>query len=214
MLECQACFRRFIRSLNSTSEIRPRTFTAVPSQKRSIYTASRTSRTTPKFGRSTSTRHSEGPRRWADSPQAAARRGDVRKVLRTTEAEYEHRSKVYAGTVSRSRENVRPGLSTFNAEAKAEREEKDLRIELRWLGDPLKLSEHIEKLLRQQNWDKALALVRLSDRGAAQTVSWNHLLNYQMKTGQMKGAIKLYNEVRQVFSVPLSFPALMVSHNR
>jgi len=121
---------------------------------------------------------------------------------------------VYAGTVSRSRENVRPGLSIFNEEAKAEREEKDLRIELRWLGDPLKLSEHIEKLLRQQNWDKALALVRLSDRGAAQTVSWNHLLNYQMKTGQMKGAIKLYNEVRQVFSVPLSFPALMVSHNR
>jgi len=194
MSECQSCFRRFLSTLNSTSDPKLRTFAS--SRQRSIYTASRTSTSTFKPGRSTSARISEEPQKWTDSPQARARRGDVRKVLRTTESEYEHRSKVYAGKVARSREDLRPGLSISSADAKAEREEKDLRIELRWLGDPLKLSQHIEKLLRQQNWDKALALVRLSERGAAQTVSWNHLLNYQMRTGQVKSAIKLYNEVR------------------
>ena len=96
------------------------------------------------------------------------------------------------GATLESRRDAARSLS--NEEAKAEREEKDLRIELKWLGDPLKLSDHVNKLLRQDNFDKALALVRLSDRGAAHTVSWNHLLNHQMRNGQAKSAIKLFNE--------------------
>lgn len=185
MFECRACSRRFFQSLGESAEFNSRTLSTT--LKRSVYTASRS---TSRLERSSPSRTKAAPQRWADSPQAQARRGEVRKALKATESDYEQRAKVYAGKLARSR------LQLSSEQEKADREEKDLRIELRWLGDPLKLSDHIDKLLRHQNWDKALALVRLAERGAAHTVSWNHLLNYQMKTGQVKAAIKLFNEVR------------------
>lgn len=72
----------------------------------------------------------------------------------------------------------------------------NLGREVRWLKDPLKLGDHIVKLLRQNDAQKALEIVRLASKNAECTVSWNYMIDYHMSKGDVKGAVKLYNEVR------------------
>ena len=61
----------------------------------------------------------------------------------------------------------------------------------------MKLADHILGLLRQDEEKKALEMVRLaSRRKAAFTVSWNHLVDYEMSKGRVSNAVKIYNEVR------------------
>lgn len=68
--------------------------------------------------------------------------------------------------------------------------------ELQYLQDPLKLADHIRYVLQNDDEAKAQALVRLSSRAMANTISWNHLIDYQMKQGRTKAALETYNEVR------------------
>ena len=70
-----------------------------------------------------------------------------------------------------------------------------LEQEIRWLNDPLKLGDNTVKLLRQDEAEKALALVRLASKDIECTVSWNHLIDYLMSKGKVADATKLYNEV-------------------
>ena len=70
-----------------------------------------------------------------------------------------------------------------------------LDLELRWLKDPLKLAEHTVKLLKEDQHQKALAIVRLASKDVQCTVSWNHLVDYWMGNGKVTAAVKLYNEV-------------------
>lgn len=71
-----------------------------------------------------------------------------------------------------------------------------LEQELRWLRDPLKLGDNTVKLLRQDDPQKALAIVRLASKDMECTVSWNHIIDYYMSKGKVADAVKLYNEVR------------------
>lgn len=71
-----------------------------------------------------------------------------------------------------------------------------LQLELRHLKDPLKLAEHVVNLLRHDENSKALELVRLNSKNAACTVSWNHLIDYEMHKGGASKAVSLYNEVK------------------
>ena len=71
----------------------------------------------------------------------------------------------------------------------------ELEQELRYLRDPLKLAEHTVSLLRQDDHKKALELVRIASRRMACTVSWNHIIDYDMGQGKVSTAIKTYNEV-------------------
>ena len=70
-----------------------------------------------------------------------------------------------------------------------------LRLELRWLKDPMKLADHTVKLLRDDDFLKALELVRLASKDLECTVSWNHLIDYEMSKARVTEAVKLYNEV-------------------
>lgn len=72
---------------------------------------------------------------------------------------------------------------------------EDLEQELRYLKDPLKLANHTVKLLRTEQHQKALELVKLGSRDVACVVSWNHLIDYEMSKGRVNAALKLYNEV-------------------
>ena len=72
---------------------------------------------------------------------------------------------------------------------------KSLEEELRWLKDPLKLGANIVDLLRQDEFQKALELVRLASKDIQCTVSWNHLVDYEMSKGRVTNASKIYNEV-------------------
>lgn len=83
---------------------------------------------------------------------------------------------------------------------------KDLERELRWLRDPLKLADRTVTLIREDTYFKALALVRLASRDLLCTVSWNHLMDWNMTKGNVTVAIKIYNEVRA--SIPLSIRSI------
>lgn len=71
----------------------------------------------------------------------------------------------------------------------------NLELEVRWLKDPVKLAEHTVKLLREDDPQKALAIVRLASKDVECTVSWNHLIDYEMSKARVANALKLYNDV-------------------
>ena len=71
----------------------------------------------------------------------------------------------------------------------------DIELELRWLKDPVKLAEHTVKLLHEDDLPKALGIVRLASKDVECTVSWNHLIDYEMSKARVADAVKLYNEV-------------------
>jgi hypothetical protein len=67
--------------------------------------------------------------------------------------------------------------------------------QLKYLKDPLKLAEHVRKILRDDDFESALALVRAASKDTQCIVSWNHLIDWQLSRQKMNGAIKTYNEV-------------------
>lgn len=71
----------------------------------------------------------------------------------------------------------------------------DLEREVRWLKDPVKLADHAVKLLQEDDFEKALEIVRLASKDVECTVSWNHLIDYEMSTARVANAVRLYNEV-------------------
>ncbi len=71
-----------------------------------------------------------------------------------------------------------------------------LEKELRYLHDPLKLADHTINLLKKDDYHKALELVKMSSRNMSCTVSWNHLMDYEMYTGRVSNALKIYNDVQ------------------
>ena len=71
----------------------------------------------------------------------------------------------------------------------------NLEREVRWLKDPVKLADHTVNLLRKDNFRKAVETVRLASKDSECTVSWNHLIDYEMSTAKVDNAFKLFNEV-------------------
>lgn len=82
-----------------------------------------------------------------------------------------------------------------NAPLKTPYQQQNLERELFWLKDPLKLADHTARLLDKKDYHKALALVRSASKDVDCTVSWNHLVDYDMAMGKVTAAVKTYNEV-------------------
>lgn len=72
---------------------------------------------------------------------------------------------------------------------------KSLEIELSWLWDMLKLSDHTLNLLQKDEFHKAYELLKLASKKYDCTISWNHLINYEMSKGRVASAINLFNDV-------------------
>jgi hypothetical protein len=70
-----------------------------------------------------------------------------------------------------------------------------IRRNLKFLKDPLQLAEHVRKSLRDDNFDITLETVRAASKDVQCTVSWNHLIDWQLSKGRMNAAIHTYNEV-------------------
>ena len=66
---------------------------------------------------------------------------------------------------------------------------------LSYLKDPLKLAEFVRKSLRDDDFEGAEAIVRAASKDVLCTVSWNHLIDWQLNKGKMNAAIKTFNEV-------------------
>ena len=71
-----------------------------------------------------------------------------------------------------------------------------LEKELRYLRDPMKLADYTVSLLRKDEDEKAYELVKMSSKNMACTVSWNHLMDYEMAKGRVANAMKIYNDVQ------------------
>ncbi|TPX08983.1 uncharacterized protein E0L32_009562 [Thyridium curvatum] len=69
------------------------------------------------------------------------------------------------------------------------------RKQLEFMSDPFKIAEHVHATLSKGRFEEALLLTRKASKDAKVTVSWNHLIEYQMKCLRLNAAIKLFNEV-------------------
>lgn len=95
-----------------------------------------------------------------------------------------------------------PQIRTYGIDRPANRPSKTptykkIQFEVRWLKDPLKLAQHTVRLLREDDVEKALEIVRLAGKEVGCTVSWNHLIDYEMSKARVNNALKLYNEMKK-----------------
>ncbi|KAK4898059.1 hypothetical protein LTR27_004445 [Elasticomyces elasticus] len=83
--------------------------------------------------------------------------------------------------------------------------DRAIRKELQWLTDPAKLADHVHYVLRCDNPEKALELVRMASNKMQCVVSWNHCLDYFMKDGKVAEAMKVYNDMKKRAQFPDSY---------
>ena len=108
-------------------------------------------------------------------------------------------SSQYHRQPSKSNRNDRQLARELDTEPTHDYRATDLQKELYWVRDPLKLANKVLSILKRddaEDYNKALALVRLASKNMTCTVSWNHLVDYNMSKGRVKRAIFTYNEVR------------------
>ena len=87
-----------------------------------------------------------------------------------------------------------PGTALVRNE-EGEFRKADMEQEVRYLKDPLKLADNTVRLLRENDYEKALEIVRTASKYVGCTVSWNHIIDYNLAKGKATYAIKCYNEV-------------------
>lgn len=107
--------------------------------------------------------------------------------------------------------NARQSL-TAEGKSKLERQ---VEKEAVFLVDPLRLANTVVQLLRDENWEKAHALILASDRqgmkmGTPQgsvnnIVSWNHLMDWLMAKHQPKEAMSLFQDMKKRGHKPDSY---------
>ncbi|EXJ91221.1 hypothetical protein A1O1_04331 [Capronia coronata CBS 617.96] len=77
-----------------------------------------------------------------------------------------------------------------------------MKLEAKFLVDPLKLAQAVVEKLRDSDFDAAMSLVRASEKsrdGMAvdNIVSWNHVIDWLMSKGEPSMAWKVYNEMKK-----------------
>jgi pentatricopeptide repeat protein len=88
------------------------------------------------------------------------------------------------------------GVRPANKPAKKEVDQDFVvRKHLQYLKDPLKLAEHVRRCLREGDIDTTLGIVRAASKSIECTVSWNHLIEWHLSQGKIRGALRIYNEV-------------------
>ena len=70
------------------------------------------------------------------------------------------------------------------------------RKELEYLSDPLHIANRVAVALQKENFELAAQMTRQASKDKSVTVSWNHLIEFQLRQGRIHAAMKLYNEVR------------------
>ena len=79
--------------------------------------------------------------------------------------------------------------------------------EAKFLVDPMRLADEVQRNLKNDNFDRAIALVRASEKqglndgktagSVNNTVSWNHVCDWCMANHDSKTALKIYNEMKK-----------------
>ncbi len=93
-----------------------------------------------------------------------------------------------------------------DSSAKSERSPKKLQWiankHLQYLDDPYNIADHVLKILERDQYDEALVLTQEASKDKKVVVSWNHLINYQLRNQRLHAAVKLYNEVSGLRAPP------------
>lgn len=80
--------------------------------------------------------------------------------------------------------------------------ERAVKKELVYLKDPLKHANYVRSILRDNEYDKAIALCRIASKNMEVVVSWNHLIDYLLTRRELKTALKIYNEMKKRAQFP------------
>ncbi|KYK56727.1 pentatricopeptide repeat protein [Drechmeria coniospora] len=73
---------------------------------------------------------------------------------------------------------------------------------LTYMDDPWKIAHHVEQTLQKDRFDEALLLTQQASRDRQVEVAWNHLIGYQFGKQQLKGGIKLFNDMKKRGQLP------------
>ncbi|KAK3296279.1 uncharacterized protein B0H64DRAFT_322754 [Chaetomium fimeti] len=68
--------------------------------------------------------------------------------------------------------------------------------------DPYHIAQSVAGMLEKERFDEALMMARMASRNNKVEVSWNHLIDYQLKNQRLHAAVKLYNEMKKRAQVP------------
>ncbi|KAI1358600.1 hypothetical protein F5Y08DRAFT_111125 [Xylaria arbuscula] len=71
------------------------------------------------------------------------------------------------------------------------------RKELEYLRDPLHIANRVAAALKKDNFELASLITRQASKSTSVTVSWNHLIDFQLRNGRIRAALKLYNEMKK-----------------
>jgi hypothetical protein len=73
---------------------------------------------------------------------------------------------------------------------------------LKYVGDPYNLAQDVAATLGAGRYQEALLLTQLASRSVNCAVAWNHLIDWSMKQGKVRNALKLFNDVSRTSHGP------------
>lgn len=188
MLTCHGCMRHTLQSLIGDFAV----FTA---SSRPVLTSSKSPL---RRNYSTSYERSQAGRSKFGSSEGRGRFDGRDSALEAKRSDTDHR--VSPRVVQRKQwldaRGIRP---PSNKQIREDKQDRDIQQHLKWLGDPVKLADFVRRSLRDNgNFDFIQELVRAASKHDLHTVSWNHLIGWQMSKGKMNASIATYNEVRSL----------------
>ncbi|KAI1085837.1 hypothetical protein F5B20DRAFT_21137 [Whalleya microplaca] len=74
--------------------------------------------------------------------------------------------------------------------------------QLQYMKDPLHIANHVKNTLDKGRFDDAALIVRKASAYTKLVVSWNHLIDYQLREGRLHAALKLFNEMKKRAQFP------------
>ncbi|KAI0146035.1 hypothetical protein F4776DRAFT_653328 [Hypoxylon sp. NC0597] len=74
--------------------------------------------------------------------------------------------------------------------------------QLQYLKDPLHIANYVKKTLAKGDFEEAALVTRKASKDTKVVVSWNHLIDYQLRHDKLHAAIKLYNEMKKRAQLP------------
>ncbi|KAK4153693.1 hypothetical protein C8A00DRAFT_33569 [Chaetomidium leptoderma] len=99
-------------------------------------------------------------------------------------------------------ENIGQKGGEFGRQKYEQKLETAVRKSLSLTTDPFFIAQHVELALGKGSFDEALLMTRIASRNTKVEVSWNHLIDYQMKNRRLHAAVKLYNEMKKRAQIP------------
>ncbi|KAK4242476.1 hypothetical protein C8A03DRAFT_29408 [Achaetomium macrosporum] len=97
------------------------------------------------------------------------------------------------------------GIAENDSSGKQKYEQKleaTVRKQLQHFTDPFHIAQYVATALQKGRFDEALLMARRASRNKKVEVTWNHLIDYQMKNRRLHAAVKLYNEMKKRGQIP------------